>query len=213
MSGDVFGCHLQRSYSCDYFPRRRSMSPWILSNSTDKSRLPPHKMIPIFLNALPVLRLANPTPSRAATLTAATPAAPLGSTTSLHLSYTTCMASIMSSSETVTTLSTSRWNVSYDVCPILALKPSQMVFGGGKSSTNFFSTKLRAASAPTPSTPAGSHAQISHDGFTAFTLTAMPPIMPPPDIGTNTQSSSGLCSINSKPSVPCPAITRASSYG
>ena len=54
---------------------------------------------------------------------------------------------------------------------------------------------------------------IRASGLYALTATAMPEISPPPETGTSTVSSSGQSPISSRPMVPWPAMTWASSKG
>src|SRR5688572_25159600 len=63
------------------------------------------------------------------------------------------------------------------------------------------------------SAPAGSAPVTRIPGLRPRAATAVPLINPPPPMGATTMSSSGACSSNSSVAVPCPAMTRRSSYG
>jgi len=66
---------------------------------------------------------------------------------------------------------------------------------------------LDIASAPDGSTP-----MTLIPGFWDFSYSAMPPINPPPPIGTRTVWKSSRSASSSKAIFPCPATTSASSY-
>eukprot|EP00966_Prymnesium_polylepis_P089728 2077722-Prymnesium_polylepis.1 len=69
------------------------------------------------------------------------------------------------------------------------------------------------ASASPSRLPSGSTAITRTDGRSARAAAAMPPSMPPPEVGTRMASSCGHCRNSSRAMVPWPAMTASSSYG
>ena len=119
------------------------------------------------------------------------------------------LAAAISSSLTVTTSSTYCWHRAKVRSPgFFTAMPSAMV------------DTLRSSVGPPAwrdrymdAAPAAWTPTIRQSGFSCFTAKAMPPMRPPPPMGTTICSTSGSCSRISRPMVPWPAITSGSLKG
>jgi hypothetical protein len=159
----------------------------------------------------PPLRIATVSPLTATrpSISAATVIAPLGSATSLHRSMRWRMARTMASSSTVTTSSRNASWCAKGTVPIrMDISPSAMLCVDG-SVTGSPASRARASfGAPEGSTPITRTA-----GRSCLTAAATPALNPPPPTGTRTVFTVGMSSTISRPTVPCPAMIRASSKG
>ncbi len=140
-----------------------------------------------------------PPPTRPAR-TAATGAAPAPSTTSFDRSRRRTIACEISSSSTTTTSSISSSRISRVSVPgCFTAMPSAIVAPDGSLPANG-----AQAADWTPT--------ILTSGRRARSAIAVPAASPPPPTGITTVSSpDGSCPASSRPRVPCPATTRASS--
>ena len=142
-------------------------------------------------------------------IAAATATAPAPSAISLCCSINARIAVDISSSLTVTISSTYLRQYSKVCSPgSFTAMPSAMVRTNPIRSILLCSIEFSILGAPLACTP-----YIFTFGFKCLIAKATPEISPPPPIGTITASSSGSCSSNSSPIVPCPAITSSSSKG
>ena len=134
------------------------------------------------------------------------------------------MASLISSSSTSTMSSTKAriWAKVNSLQEATAM-PSAMVairssITGPPAATAWLRVGAPAASTPTTRTwgrgpairPPG---PIRRGWFPRVRAAATPDARPPPPTGTTTTSASGASSASSRPMVPCPAMTAASSKG
>ena len=85
--------------------------------------------------------------------------------------------------------------------------------GDGGSAGNRDRCVLRQWPRPWKAGARSARRRLSPSGRNSLMAQATPAINPPPPTGTTTASSCGHCSSNSRPMVPCPAITAISSKG
>ena len=140
---------------------------------------------------------------------AASGAAPAPSTTVFSISSRSRIALASSSSFTVTTSSAYRAARSKVTSPTRRTAMPSAIVGAAGTRTRCRACSERCiagmASASTPITRTA--------GRRALIASATPAMSPPPPTGTTTASRSSTWSSSSRPSVPCPATTRASSNG
>ena len=143
---------------------------------------------------------------RGCSSSAATAAAPAGSTSSFARSRQYSSARDSASSSTVTISSTSAFtcgNVTSPGRPTAIPSARVRIAGSGTgacAASDGGHAAAPAACTPTTRTPSG-------------TAAATPPSRPPPPVGTSTVATSGHCSTISSPTVPWPAITSTWSNG
>ena len=141
--------------------------------------------------------------------TAATAAAPAGSTTSLARSTRASTARDSESSETVSISSTWSRTAANGRSPGRpTAMPSAIVFIEGSCCGRPASSEGGYAAAPAACTPT-----TRTSGRLALTAIATPASRPPPPVGTITVCTSGACSSTSSPSVPAPLMMSTWSNG
>mmetsp|Transcript_62522 Transcript_62522/g.182799 ORF Transcript_62522/g.182799 Transcript_62522/m.182799 type:complete len:249 (+) Transcript_62522:6-752(+) len=152
---------------------------------------------------------------KAAETATATPTPAEGSMASFMRSHTARVADAMAASSTRKMSSTRSRTMGKVLLPRMVFRPSAMVRTGPSWSNILPASLLRKASPAL----AGSAAMTRQDGSSAFTAVAMPPIMPPPPMGTMTASRlepdqcARACLTSSKAMVPWPLITSRSFDG